>query len=113
MGRRRWRHYRTPSGRLPVKEFLGTLSEKDAASVAAAMEDVQANGLKSARHLRGKVYEVRTLGNPVSFRIVFAPQGRSNHVLLTLVGFRKKTQKTPANLIRLAQSGLRDWERRG
>lgn len=113
MIKRRWRHYRTASGRLPVKEFLSTLDEKDAAAVAAAMEDVQDNGLKSARHLHGNIYEVRTVGNRVSLRILFAPQGRSKHVLLALVGFRKKAQKTPERTLRLAQSRLRDWERRG
>ncbi len=113
MGKRRWRHYATSAGRRPVKEFLENLSEKDAAAVAVAMEEVQDRGLMGARHLREKIYEVRTEGTRVTYRILFAPQGRRSQVLLTLAGFEKKTQKTPPQMIHLAQRRLRDWERRG
>lgn len=109
---RRWRHYETSAGRRPVKEFLETLSEEDAAAVAAAMKDIRKRGLRSARHLQGKIYEVRTDGNRVIYRILFAPQGRQGQVLLTLVALRKKTQKTPPQIMRLAQRRLRDWEQR-
>lgn len=34
-------------------------------------------------------------------------------MLLALVVLRKKTQKTPPQLIHLAQQRLRDWEQRG
>jgi len=110
---RRWRHYETPSGRRPVKEFLGALGEKDAAAVAAAMEEVQEEGLVSARHLRGKIYEIRADGYKVVYRILFAPQGRQGQVLLTLVAFQKKTRRTPPQIIQLAERRLRNWEERG
>lgn len=113
MGKRRWRHYETSTGRRPVKEFLETLDEKDAAAVAVAMEEIQEEGLRAARHLRGKIYEVRTDGTRVIYRILFAPQGRRSHVLFTLASFKKKTQKTPPQMMRLSQRGLQDWERRG
>jgi phage-related protein len=113
MGARRWRHYETAAGRRPVKEFIEGLSEKDAAAVVAAMEEVQVHGLRSARHLSGKIYEVRVDGARVIYRILFAPQGRRSQVLLTLVALRKKTQKTPPQVIRLAKERLRDWEARG
>jgi hypothetical protein len=95
MAQRRWRHYRTAGGRRPVKEFIDSLSDKDAAAVVAAMEEVQAAGLVSARHLHGKIYEVRADGTGVIYRILFAPQGKRNHVLL------------------LARRRLTEWEERG
>lgn len=113
MGKRRWRHYETSTGRRPVKEFLETLSAEDVAAVAAAMKDVRKKGLRSARHLQGQIYEVRTDGHRVIYRILFAPQGRQRQVLLTLLALSKKTQKTPPQVIRLAQRRLRDWEQRG
>jgi Phage derived protein Gp49-like (DUF891) len=58
-----------------VKEFLEALDEKDAAAVAVAMEEIRDKGLASARHLQGKIYEVRANGNKVIYRILFAPQG--------------------------------------
>lgn len=113
MSKRRWRHYETRAGRQPVREFLKTLSGEDVAAVAAAMKEVREKGLRSARHLQGEIYEVRTSGNRVIYRLLFAPQGRRKQILLTLVVLRKKTQKTPPQVIRLAQQRLREWERRG
>lgn len=113
MAARRWRHYESATGRRPVRDFLWTLDDKDAAAVAAAMKEVQEEGLRSARHLHGSIYEVRADGPRVIYRILFAPQGKQGQVLLTLVSFKKKTQKTPPRMIRLAQQRLRDWEQRG
>lgn len=111
--RSRWRDYATESGRRPVKEFLDGLDDADLASVVAAMVDVRKNGLRVARHLDGDIYEVRADGKGVVYRVLFAPQGKSKQVLLSLEGFKKKTQKTPVATIRLAKRRLRDWERRG
>jgi phage-related protein len=97
------------SGRRPVREFLDTLDERDTAAVVAAMEEIEEEGLRLARHLQGRIYEVRADGNRAIYRILFAPQGRRSQVLLSLTAYRKKTQKTPPRLIRLAQptaSGL-------
>ncbi|HEX6455952.1 MAG TPA: type II toxin-antitoxin system RelE/ParE family toxin [Solirubrobacterales bacterium] len=91
---------------------MDELSDADMAAVAAAMKEVEDRGLSAARHLQGKVYEVRTDGK-VIYRILFAPQGKQSQILLSLVGFRKTTRKTPPQIIRLAQTRLRDWERRG
>jgi hypothetical protein len=54
--RRRWRDYRTPSGRRPVKETLDGLSDDDLASVAAALREIRDHGLRAARHLEGDIY---------------------------------------------------------
>lgn len=113
MGVRRWRDYATASGRRPVKEFVTALDDEDAAAVAMALKEVEEQGLWVARHLRGPIHEVRANGGRVIYRILFAPQGRRGHVLLALTAFKKKTQKTPPQVIRLAEQRLRDWERRG
>lgn len=111
--KRRWRDYRTPTGRRPVKEFLAGLSDDDAAQVLAAMREVALLGLRAARHLVSDIYEVRTDGENEAFRILFAPEGRRGQVFLALEGFSKKTQKTPPATIRLAQRRLADWRSSG
>jgi phage-related protein len=111
-GKRRWRDYRTRGGGRPVKDFIDELSDTDAASVAAAMSEVRRDGLKAAKKLGGEIYEVIAEGNRQSFRILFAPEGEQDQVLLALEGFSKKTQKTPPAKIRLAQTRLADWRRR-
>jgi len=113
MAQRRWRDYRTATGRRPVREFLGGISDDDAASVLAAMAAVRMQGLRAARHLKGDIYEVRADGDRQTFRVLFANEGNSGQILLSLDGFSKKTQKTPPEKIRLAERRLADWRRRG
>jgi phage-related protein len=113
VARRRWRDYRTAAGRRPVREFLRDLSDSDAAAVFAAMAAVRDEGLRAARHLRGDIYEVRADGDRQTFRILFATEGKAGQVLLSLDGFSKKTQKTSAEKVRLAERRLADWRRRG
>jgi phage-related protein len=111
-GRRRWRHYETPSGRRPTKEFVDGLTVEDRASVLAAMAEVRDVGLAQARHLRGDVYEVRAPGVGVAYRILFAKEGSRGRILLALHAFSKKSQKTPTGELELALRRLSDWRAR-
>jgi phage-related protein len=110
---RRWRDYETAAGRRPVKEFLAELSDSDAAEVLAAMQEITRDGLRTARHLRGDIWEVRANGQCEAFRVLFAPEGRKGRILLALEGFSKKDQKTPPHLIDLAEQRLSEWRQRG
>jgi phage-related protein len=76
------------------------------------MRAVRDEGLATARDVRGDVYEVRAEGDRQTFRVLFASEGRAGQVLLSLDGFSKKTAKTPAEKIRLAERRLADWRRR-
>jgi len=111
--RRRWRDYKTPSGRSPVEGFIDKLSDSDAAAVLAGMEEVRDRGLRAARHLDGDIWEVRVDGDRVIYRILFAEEGSRGQILLALDGFNKKTQKAPPATIELAKRRLADWRRRG
>ena len=99
-------------GRRPVLEFLRGRSDADKAEVLAAMQEVRRDGLRAARHLNADIYEVRANGEHVIYRVLFATEGQHDHVLLSLVAFNKKTQRTPPEQIRLAQRRLRDWRAR-
>lgn len=111
--RRRWRFYETPAGKKPVEEFIDKLSDEDAASVVAAMEDVGEFGLTEARHLHGDIWEVRASGAHATFRILFSSEGKRGRILLAIDGFSKKTQQTPKRIIDNAERALRDWRARG
>ena len=113
MAHRRWRLYRTSSGRSPVREFLDDLTDSHAASIAAAMREVAVDGLVAARHLTGDIYEVRADGDHQGFRVLFAAEGLESQVLLALEAFSKRTQRTPPPRIAVAQRRLTDWRRRG
>ena len=111
--KRIWREYRTVNGSRPVKEFLLALPDEDRAAILAEMANVRDHGKKVARHIRGDLYEVRTIYNTNAYRILFACQGRFDQILLSLEGFQKKTQSTPKRSIKLAEQRLADWKRRG
>lgn len=110
--RHRWRDYATPTGRRPVNEFIESLSDTDAAEVAAAMKEVVVEGLSAARHLRGDIYEVRAHGEEVSYRILFATEGNKGRILLALEAYSKKSPKTPKHVLDLAQRRLFEWRSR-
>ncbi len=112
MARRRWRDYQAVRGARPVRDFLRSLSDDDYADVRAAMDDVGERGLPAARHLRGDIYEVRSSGDRVAYRVLFAAEGARGQVLLALEAFKKKTQRTPPDTIALAERRLRDWRAR-
>lgn len=111
--RYRWRWYATTSGRKPVKDFLESLTDEDRSAVVENMREVSLHGLIAARHVRGDIYEVRIAGQRSSYRLLFASEGKKNQVFLVLVGFTKRTQKTPIHQIELAQQRLNDWRNRG
>lgn len=110
--RRRWRDYRTASGRRPVHEFLAGLTDDEVADIVAAMKEVARLGLSAARHLDGEIYEVRASSDRQTFRILFAKEGQRGQVLLALEGFSKKQQKLPMRNLDLAKRRLADWRRR-
>ncbi len=111
--RRCWRDYRTAAGGRPVKDFLDALTDEEVAEIVAGMKDVVERGLAAAKHLRGDLYEVRADASSRSFRLLFSAEGRFGHVLLSLSAFAKKTQKTPARELDVAEKRLDDWRARG
>lgn len=110
---RPWRDYRTAAGGRPVRDFIDSLTDVEAAGVLVQMKEVAHRGLAAAKHLRGEVYELRADAPTCSFRLLFAVEGRRGQVLLSLSAFVKKTQRTPARELELAESRLLDWRRRG
>lgn len=95
-----------------MRDFIAGLPTGDRAAVLAAMREVRDEGTRFARHLRRDIYEVRADGDKASYRILFASEGAKGRVLLALVAFRKRTQRTPARLIELATRRLIEWRHR-
>jgi phage-related protein len=99
-----------------VYEFLRDLLPEhaaDAAQIAEEMEHVRQEGTRAARKLSRDIYEVRIDGDRVIYRVLFSVEGERGRILLAIEAFSKKTQKTPPQLIDLAERRLADWRRRG
>ncbi len=92
--------------------FIRKVPDEDKAAILAAMKEVRQQGVRAARHLQGELFEVRADGRRVIYRVLFAREGEHGQVLLSLVAFNKKTQKTPPAQIELAARRLRDWRSR-
>ncbi len=96
-------------------DFIRKVPDGDKAAILAAMKEVRREGVRAARHLQGELFEVRADGERVIYRILFAREGEHSQVLLSLVAFKKKTQKTqktPIAQIELAARRMRDWRSR-
>lgn len=60
-------------------------------------------------HISGEIYELRLRGERRIFRLFYATVGEDGAVILGLVFFGKKTQKAPADKIKLAEQRLSEF----
>jgi phage-related protein len=109
-----WRieFYQDPQGRRPVEEWLLGLDPKDRARVRRAFGLLEAYGLQLgmpyARHLRGKLWELRITSGRRDYRALYAAVVGRRFVLLH--GFSKKGPKTPARDLESAERRLADYQ---
>ena len=104
--------YRTASGQCPVEEFLDGLGPKQAQKIAWTLQVVKELPMVPRQYFKklegtDELWEVRAEFGGDAFRLLgFWDAGRL--VVLTN-GFAKKTQKTPAREIELAEQRKRDY----
>jgi phage-related protein len=73
------------------------LPDAGRAAILEEMEFMREHGTSVARLLRQDIYEVHATYNTKAYRILFACEGRFQHVLLALDGFRKKDAANTQN----------------
>lgn len=96
-----------------MSAFVSSLTDDEAADIAAALHEVERDGIAAAKHVEGEIYEVKADSSRQTFRILFAQEGAHDQVLLALEAFSKKQQRLPRDRIDLAKRRLRDWRSRG
>ena len=107
--------YQTEKGECPIEKFLDSLNAKQAKKVTWVLqlvEDIALVPIQYFKKLDGTddIWEVRVDSGNDTFRLLgFFDKG--NLVILTN-GFAKKSQKTPATEITLAENRKKDWLRR-
>ena len=101
--------YQLPSGREPVREWLRLLSAEDRRILGEDIKDVEFAwpiGMPLCRSLGSGLWEVRgDLADGRAARVLFCVVGER---MVLLHGFIKKTQKTPANDLKLAQKRMKE-----
>lgn len=100
------RFYRTSSGASPVEKYLDGLDANEASRVAAALRDIQTNGLDaetvSFRQIDGKLWELRPSQQRVFYVVVEGPG------LVLLHAYKKQGQRAPPREIAVARKRMRD-----
>jgi len=107
--------YRDINGNNPIEEFLDSLLAKDAQKVTWTLrlfEDLDILPRTYFKKLENtdEIWEVRTRIGSNSYRLLCFLH--KNGLVILTNGFQKKTQKTPRNEIKLAETRKRDWLRR-
>ncbi len=100
-----------PNGRIPAREFIGSLDDRAAARVDAFIERLRVYGNrmegKFVKKLTGDIFELRVKQFDRIFRILFFYQPGMLIVLTS--GFQKKTQETPPGEIARAERLRKLW----
>ncbi len=107
--------YETAQGDRPAEEWLRQQAAKVQARLARILDMLEERGTNVKEpyvsHLRGKLWEVRVEHQRVQHRLLYFPAPTRKFVVLH--GFVKKTQKTPAREMDVAEARIRDYTGRG
>ena len=102
--------YQTASGRIPVKEFIGSLSLQDQAKFWAVYRFIQDWGLDCPnvqfRQLKGKLWEIKFSSIGGGYRIAYVMIEKD--LMVWLHAFKKKTQQTPMNDLDVALKRMKE-----
>ena len=104
--------YTSADGKCPVTDFLDSLSGKQVQKVAWVLQLIEELDVIPTTYLKkltntDDIWEVRVLISGNIFRLLGFFDG-DNPVVLTH-GFQKKTQKTPAKEIKIAEKRRKDY----
>lgn len=107
--------YKTQSGKSPITEFLDSLNSKQVKKVTWVLSLVESQTRVPAEYFKkltgtSDLWEIRIQSGSDIFRLLgFMDEGEL--VILTN-GFKKKSQKTPANEIKIAELRKTDYLQR-
>jgi len=103
--------YADASGDEPVRSLIRSLSLKTQARFDWSIEQLRVRNVYArpplARHLEGKLWELREESQTNIYRLIYA--FLSGRRIVFLHGFQKKTQKTPQREIEIAERRLTDF----
>jgi len=102
-------YYKSPSGRVPVADFIREQEPRLRAAILDALDLIREAGLGAAgvsfRQIRGKLWEIRVhAGGPV--RIFYVV--RTAEEMILLHGYRKQSQRAPVREIEVAERRMQE-----
>ncbi len=106
--------YETASGDRPAEAWLRDQTAKVQARFAWVFDLLEEHGTNVGEPhvapLRDKIWEVRPEIQGVQYRLLYFAASRRRFVMLH--GFKKKTRRTPARELEVAEQRMRDYLRR-
>jgi len=104
--------YKNSSGKSPIKDFLDSLSGKQAQKITWVLEIIEESRIVPKQYFKKLVntediWEVRVISSSNIFRLLGFFDG--NNLVILTNGFAKKTQKTPKKEIKLAEKRKKDY----
>jgi phage-related protein len=106
--------YQDARGRLPVSDWIHDLPKHAQARVLKSIGLLKEYGIRlgmpHCRHLRGKLWELRVAAGRQDYRILYAAMLGQQFIVLH--AFSKKTAKTPAREMAIAERRLADYQAR-
>ncbi len=98
--------YQSKSGKYPIKEFLDSLPGKQAKKITWVLELFEDSSIVPKQYFRklsgtDDIWEIRIIFSGNIFRLLGFFESNGNFIITN--GFRKKTQKTPLNEIKIAE----------
>lgn len=107
--------YRAASGKCPVEEYLDSMPDEQAAKITWVLKLIRELDQVPSKYLKklvntDNIWEVRINARGNTFRLLGFFDGPELIILTN--SFQKKSRKTPAKEIKLAQKRKKDYLRR-
>ncbi|HXH76762.1 MAG TPA: type II toxin-antitoxin system RelE/ParE family toxin [Bacteriovoracaceae bacterium] len=102
--------YQKASGKNPIEDFILGLPKADQARFAEVFDGIEKHGLSCPRirfrQLQGKLWEIKFNAVGGGYRIAYVMI--ESNTMVWLHAFKKKTQKTPAGDLELAEKRMKE-----
>ncbi|WP_338832838.1 hypothetical protein MHLNE_15840 [Moorella humiferrea] len=106
--------YETSAGKNPVAEFLSSLSPREQAKIARALDLLREFGprigMPYTKHLEEGIWELRVPFGGLAFRLLYFVD--TNRFLVVVHAFSKKTPKVPRKELDIAIARMKDYKQR-
>lgn len=111
---KRWRWYRTRAGGDVVRRALASLPRDAAAAVTEAMKRKRSDRqfAYEDEQIDREIRAIRVFYDGSTYRVLYAPVGKQDQILLALHVIEKRSRRLPAPARRLARRRLHDWTNR-
>lgn len=95
------RFYTTPAGANPVVDYLDDLRTEERARILDALDDIRENDIAGAqvvaRHIDGKLWELKLSAHRIFYVVVTGP------LMVLLHAYKKQGQKAPVRELETAR----------